>query len=98
MGEICRFPIMTNLLCNTVKYFQSLFSDRASNLLTGAQQKAAICIKVRKKRRFNVYLYDKAQRAVLFHGSTGEWFRSAFHEGVYGIIYLMSNPCHRRAS
>ena len=36
MGELGRFPIMIGVLCNTVKYFQSLFADRASNLLTGA--------------------------------------------------------------
>ena len=36
MGELGRFPIMIDVLCNTVKYFQSLFSDRASNVLTGA--------------------------------------------------------------
>ena len=36
IGELCRFPIMIDVLCSTVKYFQSLFSERASNLLTGA--------------------------------------------------------------
>ena len=36
MGVLGRYPIMIDVLCNPVKYFQSLFSDRASYLWTGA--------------------------------------------------------------
>ena len=49
MGELGRFPIMIDVLCNTVKYFQSLFSDRASNLLTGALKESCHLHESKKK-------------------------------------------------
>ena len=40
---------MTDVLCNTVKYFQSLFSDRVSNLLTGALKESCHLHESKKK-------------------------------------------------
>ena len=40
---------MIDVLCNIVKYFQSLFSDRASNLLTGALKESCHLHESKKK-------------------------------------------------
>ena len=49
MGELGRFPVMIDVLCNTIKYFQSLFSDCASNLLTGALKESCHLHESKKK-------------------------------------------------
>ena len=36
MGELGRYPIIINVICDTVKYFERLISDDVSNLLKGA--------------------------------------------------------------
>ena len=36
MGELGRYPIIINVFCDTVKYFERLISDNVSNLLKGA--------------------------------------------------------------
>ena len=36
MGELGRYPIIIDVFCDTVKYFERLISDNVSNLLKGA--------------------------------------------------------------
>ena len=56
MGELGRYPIIINVICDTVKYFEKLISGDVSNLLKGALKENSYLHEHKKKELVIIWL------------------------------------------